>query len=115
MTRPVCRALAAFALLSLLGCGKEAGRVPFSGTGMNSAAFPLSSGKVTFWSDIDIEYVGPARLEYRIDLIQGGHSVATTVCNPLGPMSVKLVWVEIQRGAYRSRSGSGKMDCSVSL
>lgn len=103
------------AALLLFGCGKELGRLPFSGEGSKAAVTTLAAGNVAFWTDVDVEYEGSATLDYRIGLVQGGRRVATTVCNSLGPMSTKLGWVEVDRGALHSRTGKGKMSCSATL
>ena len=101
--------------LLLPGCGKEAGRVPFVAEGSNAATMPLEAGDVAFWTDIDVKYEGDATLAYRVDLLQGGSGVATAECQALGPMTMKVGWAEMQLGASRSRSGSGKMTCSAQL
>jgi hypothetical protein len=107
--------VALLSTLLLAGCGKEAGRVPFVAEGTQSATMPLTAGDVAFWTDIDIQYEGDAVLTYRVDLLQGGSTVATAECPALGPMSMKVGWVETQFGASRSRSGNGKMTCSAQL
>jgi hypothetical protein len=103
------------ASLALAGCGKEAGRVPFSSEASKTATLQLAAGDVAFWTDLDIKYEGNAKLQYRIELLQGGANVASASCDPLGEMNVKVGWVETQWGSSRSRSGSGKMSCSANL
>jgi hypothetical protein len=107
-------ALSSLALL-LAGCGKEVGRVPFAASGSGTANVTLEAGDVDFWTDIDVEYRGDAALQYHVDLEQGGAGVATAACNPLGPINVKTSWVETNLGSAHSRSGMGKMSCSVKL
>ena len=102
-------------VLLLAGCGKEAGRVPFSAPGKQSASVQLAAGDVAFWTDIDIKLDGPATLTYGIELKQGGSSVAKASCDPLGDMNVKIGWIETTFGESRSRRGSGKMSCSATL
>lgn len=102
-------------VLLLTGCGKEVGRVPFASEGSSGSSLVLEAGRVAFWTDIDIEYDGPATLAYQVALFQRGKQVATAVCNPLGDISTKLLWVEAQHGSARSRSGLGKLDCSATL
>ncbi len=106
---------AVFALATLAGCGKEAGRVPLAGEGTGTSTMTLKAGDVDFWTDIDVSWEGNATLAYTIELEQGGKTVATATCNPLGRLSVKTRWTETNLGASHSRSGNGKMDCSVSL
>lgn len=101
--------------LLLAGCGKEAGRVPFAAEGTQAVTMPLDAGEVAFWTDIDVKCEGAAALTYRVDLLQGGSAVANAECQALGPMSIKMGWVETQFGASRSRSGSGKMACTAKL
>jgi len=108
-------ALVAIALLTLAGCGKEVGRIPFTSEGTSRATLELEAGEIAFWTSLDIQYQGSPALEYRIDLCQSGHLVATAVCDPLGPKSVKAMWSEIQNGDTHSQSGSGKMNCSAKL
>ena len=108
------RALLALSLL-LSSCGKEVGRVPFTSEASNSATTVLTAGRVAFWTDIDMQYAGNAELEYRIALVQGGIPVTTAVCHPLGHLSTKFSWVEVDIGSSHSRSGRGKMDCSATL
>ena len=103
------------ALVMFLNRDKEVGRVPFSGEGSHTAGTVLSAGKVAFWTDIDVQYKGSAELEYRIALTQGGTQVATATCYPLGYLSTKFVWIEIDKASSHSRRGSGKMDCSATL
>lgn len=107
--------IAALSVWFLAGCGKEMGRVPFAGEDTKIVTMPLAAGDVAFWTDIDVKYEGGAALTYRVDLVQGGSSVATTECEALGPMSMKVGWIETQFGASRSRSGNGKMACGVHL
>ena len=97
------------------GCGKEAGRVPFAGEGTKATTLQLGAGDVAFWTDLDLKYEGPAALVYRVELQQGGASVATAVCDPLANLNLKLGWVETQLGGSHSVSGSGKMSCSANL
>lgn len=112
------RQVSAVAVLSaclLMGCGKEVGRVPFTGEGTKAVTMPLQAGDVAFWTDIDVKYEGDAELRYRVDLLQGGSGVATAECQALGPITMKVLWVETQFGASRSRSGNGRMTCSAQL
>lgn len=113
--QPTIPMIAALAALFLVGCGKEAGRVPFATEDTKAVAMPLVAGDVAFWTDIDVKYEGAAALTYRVELAQAGASVATAACEALGPMSMKVGWVETQFGASRSLRGSGKMSCSASL
>jgi hypothetical protein len=99
----------------LAGCGNEVGRLPFAGEDTKAVTMPLKAGEVAFWTDIDVKYEGGAALTYRVELLQGGSSVATAECDALGPMSMKVGWVETQFGASRSLSGNGKMSCSANL
>jgi hypothetical protein len=107
--------VAGLAALALLGCAKEVGRVPFSREGTNSASLPLASGRVVFWTELDLKYEGDAALKYRIDLLQAGSRVATAVCDPLAELPIKIGWFEMRRGAARSLSGHGEMACSANL
>jgi hypothetical protein len=107
--------LATLAAVTIAGCGKEVGRVPFSAEGSKTSVAQLTTGDVAFWTDLDIKYEGDAALEYRVDLLQDGSSVASAVCDPLGPLSVKELWSESRWGASRSESGMGKMACSAHL
>jgi hypothetical protein len=102
-------------LVGLAGCAKEKGRVAFAADGTATTTATLEAGDVDFWTDIDAEWVGGAKLQYDIELEQGGASVARTTCNALGPMSVKMSWVETNLGDSHSRSGKGKMSCSVKV
>src|SRR5687768_9513882 len=104
--------VAAFTLL-LVGCGKEAGRVPFAAEDTKSVTMPLEAGEVAFWTDLDVKHEGAAALTYRVDLLQGGSVVASAECQALGPMSMKVGWVETTFGASHSRSGNGKMACQA--
>ena len=103
-------------LLALLaGCGKEMGRIPFSAPGTGTATVTLQAGEVAFWTDIDAEYHNDSSLPYTVQLEQGGAKVASAMCNPLGPIHIKMSWVETNLGNEHSRSGMGKMGCSVTL
>lgn len=102
-------------VLALVGCGKELGRVPLSAEGAAETTVTLSAGEVSFWTDLDIEYEGDAVLAYKIDLLQGGKSVATAACDPLGRLPVKTGWVETNLGDSHKRKGSGKMDCKATV
>lgn len=103
------------AMLAVGCCGKELGRVAFSAPGTSSSTVSLEAGEVSFWTDIDIEYEGPASLEYKIELAQGGSVVATAMCNPLGKLPVQTGWVETNLGNSHMRRGAGKMTCSAQL
>jgi len=107
--------LLAFASLALLSCGKEVGRVPFSGEGTASITAPLAAGEVAFWTDIDLAYDGSATLDYTVELSQAGATVATATCDPLARLSVREAWVETNLGGSHSRRGQGKMSCSARL
>ena len=102
-------------LVLLEGCGKEVWRVPFSGAGTGVATVTLKPGDVDFWTDISIEYDSDTSLAYQIDVQQGGASVGTATCNPLGPINVKSTWIETNLGSKHTRSGNGKMACSVKV
>lgn len=108
-------ALCGLGLLWLSACGKEAGRVPFAAADEQSAAFELKAGEVAFWTELDLEWEGDGGLVYTIDLSQGGKSVATASCNPLGHLPIKTGWVSTDIGAKHSRRGSGKMECTTKL
>ena len=102
-------------LVLLAGCGKEMGRVPFSAPGNGTASVTLQAGEVAFWTDIDADFQSDASLRYQIHLEQGGASVGSATCNPLGSVNVKTSWVETNLGSKHTRSGMGKMGCSVTL
>ena len=101
--------------VSLVACGKELGRVPFSGPASTDATMDLAAGEVSFWTDIDVAYEGNASLHYDIELLQGDAVVATATCDPLATMHVKTGWVETNVGDKHTRSGNGKMSCSAKL
>ncbi len=103
------------ALLALVACGKEVGRVPFSGEGSGSTTVTLKAGEVAFWTDIDIDYTGSASLQYTVELEQGGTKVASITCDPLAQLHTKTSWVETNIGDQHSRRGNGKMDCTATL
>lgn len=105
----------ALPLLALAGCGTELGRVPFTAEGAGKTAATLKAGDVALWTDIDLEWEGDAILEYKVDFSQGGKTVATAVCTPLGPLSTKISWVETNLGGKHSRSGRGLMRCKASV
>jgi hypothetical protein len=99
----------------LAACGKELGRIPFTSPAASDATMDLAAGEVSFWTDIDLAYEGDASLHYDIELLQGDAVVATATCDPLGTMHVKTGWVETNVGNKHTRSGNGKMSCSVKL
>lgn len=102
---------------ALTACsGTEVGRVPLAGEGAGETVADLKAGDVAFWTDIHLEYEGDAALHYRVDLLQDGATVATTTCNPLGPLNVKGdEWTATNLGDKHTRRGSGKMSCSLVL
>lgn len=106
-----CQLLLAAVLLT--GCGKQVGRLEFAAEGTKSVTVPLATGDVAFWTDIDLEYEGPAALSYEIGLEQGGMLIANAVCDPLGQLGIKVGWVEVRSGASRALKGNGKMSCSA--
>ena len=113
---PLARVLfAASVLCSLAACGKEVGRMSFSSEDTKRVELPLRAGEVAFWTDLDLKYAGPAELDYRIDLVQGGRAVASAVCDPLGPKGTQLNWFELDRRDQHVRSGRGEMLCRASL
>ena len=101
--------------LTLVACGKEAGRVPFAAEGTQQATVSLKKGEVSFWTDIDLELQGDASLTYTVTLAQNGAPVGQAMCNPLGHIPVKTSWVETNLGSSHSRKGTGKMECSAIL
>jgi hypothetical protein len=80
-----------------------------------SSTIALGKGDIAFWTDIDIEYDGPAALTYQIDLVQGGKPVASARCDPLARLHVKSTWMERNLGNAHSRRGNGKMACEASV
>ncbi len=108
-------ALSSLSLLALAGCGKEIGRIPFTGSGSGSATLTLQAGDVDFWTDIDASYEGSASALYHVTLEQGGVGVGAATCYPLGQINVKTTWTETNLGSSHSRSGMGKMPCSLKL
>lgn len=107
--------LAGSFVVLLAACGTEVGRVALPGEGSASTTATLKAGEVAFWTDLDIEYEGDATLTYDITLEQGGKPVAKTTCDPLGPMSTKMSWVETNIGSKHSRRGKGKMGCTATV
>jgi hypothetical protein len=101
--------------LAVSACGKEAGRIRLPAEGSGAAVVVLEAGEVSFWTDLDIQYEGDAKLEYVIDLFQKGSSVGKATCNPLGQLPAKTGWVETNIGSSHSRRGNGKMECSAKL
>lgn len=99
----------------VVGCGKEVGRIPLSGEATSKATMTLAAGEVDFWTDLDLEFEGDAGLEYRVVLVQDDAPVTTTICDPLGRLSVKKRWLETDIGGSHARRGEGKMACSVKL
>jgi hypothetical protein len=102
-------------LLLLNGCGKAVGRLSFAGEGTRSAAVSLAAGDVAFWTELALEYEKPAALSYHIELEQGGASVASVECDPLGRLDIKVGWAEAGVGNLRSVRGSGRMLCSAQI
>ncbi|HET7544919.1 MAG TPA: hypothetical protein VFK05_33870 [Polyangiaceae bacterium] len=89
--------------------------MPFSGEGTKSTTLPLAAGRVTFWTDLDLAYEGPATLGYRIELSQAGRTVATANCDSLDHFALKLGWLDIEHGASHSSRGRARMQCAASL
>ena len=58
-------------VVALSACGTEVGRVPLTGEGTATSDATLKAGEVSFWTDLDIEYVGNGALVYDITLEQG--------------------------------------------
>jgi len=102
------------ALLLVASCGKEIGRIPFTGEGEGETTVTLQAKKVALWADLDLAYVGDASLTYQVELLEAGTVKASTTCDPLGFMSVKVGWVETDIGPRHSRSGQGRMGCGFS-
>jgi hypothetical protein len=75
----------------------------------------LAAGETRFWTDIDLDYEGDAALSYRVEILRDGTKVAETECDPLGAIKVKLAWVETNLGDHHTRSGRGRMECSITL
>ncbi len=113
MNRVAQLALVLAAVSSVAACGKEVGRVGFTAPGTSTATVPLSSGGLSFWTDIDAEWQGDGSLVYTVDFEQGGKSLMTVVCDPLGRLPVKTSWVETNLGSSHTRHGMGKMECSA--
>ena len=111
------KGLLALALIALplAACDRQVGSVPFSSEGSQSVTLPLAAGSVAFWTDLDLAYEGSATLSYQVELSQSGRTVGTASCDPLGPLSVQLGWVTIDRYASHSRTGHGKMLCGATL
>lgn len=107
--------LAGVLLLTLVACGKEEARIPFAADGAGQTTADMKAGDVAFWTDIDVSFEGDASLRYEIELLQGGKTVGSTTCNPLGQLPMKSTWVETNAGDKHSRSGNGKMACDLKL
>ena len=99
---------------TLSGCAKELGRVPFRITATDTASLELARGEVDFWTDLQLVYLGNPWVLDRIGLEQTGSTVASTVCDPLGPRRWS-VWEEFWRGPYHHVKGRAQMLCSAVL
>lgn len=89
--------------------------MPLAGEGAGEASMTLAAGETRFWTDIDLDYEGDAALSYRVEILRDGTKVAETECDPLGAIKVKLAWVETNLGDHHTRSGRGRMECSITL
>lgn len=101
--------------LMLAGCGKELGRIPFTGEGAGEAQVTLTAGEVRFWTDIDIEYEGAAAVGYQVELLQGGAVVANAACDPLGNLDIKTSSVQTNFGNSHTLSVNGRMSCTATV
>lgn len=97
------------------GCGTELGRVPFSADGAGSTTVTLAAGEVSFWTDLDLYYEGPATMAYDVTLKQGGAAVARVSCDPLARLTTRVAWTEINVDDAHTRRGRGKLGCRATL
>lgn len=108
------RLLVAIGVLSLTGCAKEVGRIPFATEGTNEATMGLKAGLVELWVDLDVQWEGDAKLVHQVTLVQRFGIADVVTCSVLNP-KVKVGWTETNVGASHSRKGMGKMSCVSTL
>ena len=102
-------------VVSLAGCGKEAGASRSRARGRPAPRSRSTPARSTSGPTSPSSTRATPPSSTRSILKQGGASVGTATCNPLGHMSVKTSWVETNLGGSHSRKGNGKMACSGNL
>jgi hypothetical protein len=107
------RKLSIVGLLVLCGCGTEVGRVPLSGAGQAEAKMTLKAGEVSFWTDLDVDYVGELSAAYSVTVTLGAETLHAD-CNPLD-VNVKTNSLVTSFNDKHSKRYRGKMRCNVNV
>jgi hypothetical protein len=99
--------------VSLLGCGKEVGRIPMKAEGGGATSVHVTAGKkLALWTSLDVKYSGAFGARYDVELQEGGATTAKTTCDPFD-VNVKTSSKVINIGSDHSISYNGKMRCEL--
>ncbi len=99
---------------ALAGCGKEVGRIPFTGDGSGATSVAVGGKGLALWTDLDVAYTGDLGASYEVEMLQGGKVVGTATCNPLD-VSAKIKSMETSINGKHTRRYGGKMRCSADI
>lgn len=108
LSMAVCLASA----FALAGCGKELGRIPFSGSGVGTTMIDVKGGKpIAVWTSLDVAFTGKLDAHYEVRVTQGSET-ATAMCYPLD-VSTKLMSTEYNVNNDHKIRYQGKMRCDL--
>jgi hypothetical protein len=107
-------ALAIASALSLVGCGKEIGRIPFHEEGTGAASLQLDAGKkLAIWTSLDVKYSGAFGAVYDVELVQDGNVVSKGSCDAINGINVSTNKREVHLGNSHTVKYNGKMACEI--
>ncbi len=102
------------AIVALVGCGKEVGRISLKGEGDGDTTVSLGSGqKVALWTSLDLSWSGNVAASYTVELHDSsGKILATTTCDPFS-VNTKVSSVVTNINDHHNWSYQGKMQCDL--
>jgi hypothetical protein len=102
--------LAFLLVCGLGGCGTRLGVIPFSAAGRGQASMVLDArSDVRFWTDFRATHPRNLSVEYDVELIQDGVTVAGARCDPAVRGASRVCWVRTDQRI------NCQMQCSVRI
>lgn len=98
-------------LVGMIGCGKEIIRFQFQELKPISKSIEIDNSKeLSFWTDLEIEYVGNLYFLYKIKIQEGNQLLEEIACSPLN-VSVQLKFLRTSFNDKTYLRYEGKMRC----
>lgn len=101
-------------LFLLVGCGGNIAKMHIQQVGEYLVQFDHQGGEIEFWTDLDFEYRGDAKLEYLVDFYQEGQLVNQVVCDPFDLEDSRMTR-NVELNGLIKQSYLAKMICAVDI